>query len=222
MFKYYVYEYIDPTNNLPFYIGKGVRNRYLSHLRETSNTTDNKRKHKYIVKLLSQGIHPIIRKIKENLSESAAYDLEASLILKWGRKGIDSGGILTNICADNRPPHYYGKEHHNYGRPVITMHSEETKKKISESKKGVRSWHKGRKKSTKFKKKISRANKGKTVSSITRDKIRAANLGANNPNFGTIWITNGNENMKIKKDDSILAGWRKGRTFKKGYTRVRS
>lgn len=37
--------------------------------------------------------------------------------------------------------------------------------------------------------------------------------------FG-IWITDGNTNMKIKKDKDIPLGWNKGRTFKKGYNRV--
>lgn len=35
--------------------------------------------------------------------------------------------------------------------------------------------------------------------------------GSGNSQFGTIWITNGTENKKIKKTDSIPEGYRKGR-----------
>lgn len=39
-----------------------------------------------------------------------------------------------------------------------------------------------------------------------------SNSGRNNPAFGTMWITNGQENKKIKKDvDFIPEGWYKGR-----------
>jgi len=35
--------------------------------------------------------------------------------------------------------------------------------------------------------------------------------GENNSQFGTMWITNDNENMKIKKNSPIPDGWKKGR-----------
>lgn len=38
--------------------------------------------------------------------------------------------------------------------------------------------------------------------------------GSKNSQFGTMWITNGSENKKIKKDDSIPEGWMKGRKIK--------
>ena len=34
-----------------------------------------------------------------------------------------------------------------------------------------------------------------------------------NSQFGTVWITDGIENKKIKKDDLLPVGWKKGRTF---------
>lgn len=56
---------------------------------------------------------------------------------------------------------------------------------------------------------------GKTHSddTIQQMKISAAgkHVGEKNSQFGTMWITNGQENKKIKKDIEIPVGWRKGR-----------
>lgn len=41
--------------------------------------------------------------------------------------------------------------------------------------------------------------------------------GEKNSQYGTMWITNGIENKKIKKDDPIYDGWKLGRIFKKVY-----
>lgn len=40
-------------------------------------------------------------------------------------------------------------------------------------------------------------------------------IGNKNSQFGTLWITNGKENKKIKKNDHILDGWRRGRVINK-------
>ncbi len=39
-------------------------------------------------------------------------------------------------------------------------------------------------------------------------------VGQKNSQYGTMWITNGRQNKKIKKDQVILQGWRKGRICK--------
>lgn len=56
---------------------------------------------------------------------------------------------------------------------------------------------------------------GKKHSEKTKKKIGEANskmIGSKNSQFGTMWITNGQENKKIKKDvDIIPKGWYKGR-----------
>jgi hypothetical protein len=38
--------------------------------------------------------------------------------------------------------------------------------------------------------------------------------GSTNSQFGTMWITDGTANRKIKKEDVIPEGWRKGRVIK--------
>lgn len=57
--------------------------------------------------------------------------------------------------------------------------------------------------------------KGKTHTEETKAKMRKPkNQGSKNPQFGTMWITNGTENKKIKKVDEIPEGWYKGRKIK--------
>lgn len=49
----------------------------------------------------------------------------------------------------------------------------------------------------------------------TRKKINFQ-IGANNSQYGTMWITNGVENKKVKKDDHVIPeGWYKGYKPKK-------
>jgi hypothetical protein len=61
--------------------------------------------------------------------------------------------------------------------------------------------------------------KGKTHSEETKQKIGFSNSksqsGDMNSQFGTMWITNGNENKKIIKTDIIPEGWYKGRKVKR-------
>jgi hypothetical protein len=101
---YYVYMLKDPNTSQPFYIGKGKDNRAQSHLSETLETTINRRKYNKIQALKRNGLTPEIVYFAMNLSEQDAYDLEATLIRKYGRRDYDDGGILLNICEDNRPP----------------------------------------------------------------------------------------------------------------------
>ena len=54
----------------------------------------------------------------------------------------------------------------------------------------------------------------KQHSEETKQKMSEAaskRVGPKNSQHGTIWITNGSENKKIKKDSSIPEGWYKGR-----------
>lgn len=57
--------------------------------------------------------------------------------------------------------------------------------------------------------------KGKTHNNETKEKMSAAKkgkyTGEKNSQFGTMWITNGKENKKIKKDSDIPDAWYKGR-----------
>lgn len=48
----------------------------------------------------------------------------------------------------------------------------------------------------------------------TKNKMRKSkNVGIDNSQYGTYWITNGIQNKKLKKSDFIPIGWYKGRNF---------
>jgi len=150
---YYVYELIDPRVNLPFYVGKGKGNRVYFHLSEQSRAkSDNFKKFDKIKKIRKEGYEPQIKIVEYFENENDAYDYEEELIKKYGKRDIDEGGILTNICESLRPPKLSGrtykeiygdkweeqiqkrlitkKERGNFGG--VKKHTEETKRKISE------------------------------------------------------------------------------------------
>lgn len=71
------------------------------------------------------------------------------------------------------------------------------------------------KKSHKAKKYNYNTFKGKRHSEETKKLMSLVRVGLgvgeNNSQYGTLWITNGIENKKIKKKQEIPAGWYKGR-----------
>jgi len=78
---YYVYEYFIQTTGEIFYVGKGSGNRIYSHDR---NDVFNKIASKYVINN---------RKIKDNLTEQQAFDLEEKTIKKY----LDQGMFLANV-----------------------------------------------------------------------------------------------------------------------------
>ena len=137
--EFYVYQYIT-EDGLPFYIGKGSKNR----INES---------HAPWIQIPLPKYRLII---KDNLTEKEAFDLEISLIKKYGRK-ID-GGILEN------------KKISRWVAQVGWKHSEKTKEKISKGNTG------------KFRTEEQKKNYRKPKSTEHADKIRQANL--NRPNDG--------------------------------------
>ena len=116
---FYVYQYVDESN-IPYYIGKGKRNRI--HAKH-SNT---------LLPSIEQRIF-----IKTNLTEEDALSLEINLIKHYGRK-ID-GGLLDNI-KDNQWACTTGWNHNEETKRKISestmgiVKSEKTKEKMRKPK----------------------------------------------------------------------------------------
>ncbi len=79
-------------------------------------------------------------------------------------------------------------------------HSEQAKQKIGEAKLGNKIW-------------VGKTHKDETKQKMSKShRERKNHFGEKNSQYGTMWITNGIENKKIKKDEKIPKNWRAGRT----------
>jgi len=193
--NFYVYIFLDPRkpgifkyenlkfNYEPFYVGKGIRRRIKDHFKP-SRLNDNSHKSNKIKSIKNNKLEPIIIKIKENLSDQEAKNLEISIIKLIGRIDLKNG-ILTNKTdggdgsigykhsdeirkkIGNR---YYpkSKDHLNYG------------KKLTEDQKKVFTF-KGRHQSTESKIKISESEKGEKNYWYNKGHLLS---GSNNPFYG--------------------------------------
>jgi hypothetical protein len=89
---YYTYAYLKADGS-PYYIGKGKGNRLYDH--RGKNCIPPKDKNRII-------------KLKQNLTEEAAFKHEIYMIAVFGKK-CDGTGILMNIAdGGNAPPKMYG------------------------------------------------------------------------------------------------------------------
>jgi hypothetical protein len=89
---YYTYAYLKADGS-PYYIGKGKGNRLYHH--RGKNCIPPKDKNRII-------------KLKQNLTEEAAFKHEIYMIAVFGKK-CDGTGILMNIAdGGNAPPKMYG------------------------------------------------------------------------------------------------------------------
>lgn len=86
---YYIYALIDPRNNQPFYIGKGLKKnqRHLDHFAESIETTSNRHKFFKIQFLKNLGMDIPTQFLEDNIiDEVAAYNRESYYIKLYGRK----------------------------------------------------------------------------------------------------------------------------------------
>lgn len=104
---FYVYLYVDPRTNEPFYVGKGQGDRALAHLADTSESLKVAR----IKEILAAGREPQIDILVHGLlTEEAAFRVEAAVIDAIGPdkltnavRGWESGKVgrmpLTELVA---------------------------------------------------------------------------------------------------------------------------
>lgn len=136
----FVYAYLDPRkpgnytygqftfDYEPFYIGMGVRSRDTSHLREARHKAGHE--HPKIAKIQAiwkDGTDPIIRRLREKLTNAEAAELEQQLIRLIGRQDLNQGP-LTNL-SDGGEASNLGYISNKRGTSVPT----ETRQKISET-----------------------------------------------------------------------------------------
>ena len=186
--RFYTYAYLR-VDRTPYYIGKGKGRRlYEKHQKGISVPKDKSR----------------IIYLKQNLTEEEAFKQEKYMIAVLGRKDLgtgilhnrtdggegSSGAVRTEEFKKNLSKKmkgkYAGENHYLYGK----SHSEETKRKQSEVKKGIifteehkqklSEVKKGKSHSEETKRKQSEVKKGKSHSKETKRKLSEANKGEKN------------------------------------------
>ena len=194
---YYVYALVDVYLGFErvFYIGKGKGLRHNVHLYESKKRTENRKKYAHI-KWLKNNNHEIrIKKLFENIKdEQLAYDIEEQIIRFFGRKDIDVGGVLLNICLDNRPPSNLGKpgkkwteeqkaKRRGSGNPMYGKAKNETWRKSMEKFKGSGNPMYGKTHSDNLKEKWKGIARGgcKNYTDEIRNRISKSVSGVNNP-----------------------------------------
>lgn len=141
--EYYVYGYLREDGS-PYYVGKGKKSRYIEKNKTVRVPRDRSR----------------IVFYARYLSEESALNIEKYLIQKYGRK-IDGSGILRNLTTGGEgtsgtKKDLYGEKNPMYGK----KHKKSTKLLISEKAKSRPSPRKGVTLSEETKKKISEKRKG--------------------------------------------------------------
>ena len=189
MENYYLYYHKNPLTKELFYVGIGTNKRAWDF------TSGRNSHYKNYIKKYGR---PIVDIIKENLTKEESCSLERELISKYGRKGIESEGILLNKSI---------------GGEVIALgnkFTEEQKQKLVQAKTGQKyniskeriHGNKGKPKpegfmSDEMKEKISKGNKGKVHSKVhknkgipiseeTKQKISKSNSKPKPPGFGNL------------------------------------
>ena len=181
--KYYIYAFLDSSKSgkfiygelifdyEPFYIGKGCGDRIKSSLYDRESAF----KVNKIKSLKDNNIDILSIKIYENLSNDESLKFEIETIRKIGRRSLKLGP-LTNLTdgGDGR---------------LSSPHSDETKQKISETKK----------------------SQGLSIkhSDETKEYLRFINIGESNPMFGK------KHTDKIKEEQSIRVSGKKHPMFGK-------
>lgn len=82
--KSYVYVYIDPFDDRPFYIGKGKGDRAFAHLRSRSESD----KVEKIRKIRSRGEEPRVEFLRYGLTDAEACLVEAAAIDLIGKENL--------------------------------------------------------------------------------------------------------------------------------------
>lgn len=174
--KYYTYVLIDPRTGKIFYVGKGQKLRMYAHIKDVQrgripNGTNRKLGNK-IKKILSSGDKVKYKKVFITENGRKAFLKEKELIAEIGLKNLCN---ITNGGDGNN--YWLGKFRSQETKQKISKskkgiaRSDETKRKISENHIGML----GKKHSKEAKKKISDSKMGQKLSEETKKKVSKNN-----------------------------------------------
>jgi predicted XRE-type DNA-binding protein len=164
--SYYLYRHVRLDTNEVFYIGVGTKNnKHLGFPSEYKRAyyKNNRSNHwKNIINKTNYNVEILF----ESDCLSIIYEKEREFIELYGRKDLNKGTLVN---------------HNNGGGGLEdSKHTEEAKKKISESNKGRISAMLNKKHSEETKLKIGLANKGKKLTIKQKEILSISNSGMNN------------------------------------------
>jgi len=161
--------------------------------------------------------------IENHSKEILNFFENRELLIEEEKKIVNSEMIKDKMCMNLKEG----------GTGTLSGLSDETIKKIRD---GARKWLKEKWKDPEYVKKINQYSSetmkkshkegkfrydtftGKKHKKESIEKMKSVKknhgMGIENSQYGTCWITNGDENKKIKKDSIIPEGWFKGRVTK--------
>lgn len=201
MNEYYVYEWIRLDTNEPFYIGKGKDDRW-----RILNRGNNKHFNSIV-----KSIPVVVNILHDNLDEQMAYDLECWYIwqyrdiIGYNLCNIDDGGFGGNLSNETKlkisesAKLRVGESNGFYGK----NHSEETRKKMSENRKGENHPMYGQKQSQETIEKRREKIKGLKRTEESKKKMSENHAdvnGKNNPNSKSVICLTTNKIFITVKD----------------------
>lgn len=145
-----IYFHINPLKNEVFYVGKGLEKRAYSKHGRNKHWRNMVNKYGYIIDI-----------VENRLTEQEAFDREIFYIKRIGRRDKNKG-TLVNMTDGGDGMAGYKHSVDSINKMKGRVLSNETKKKMSASKKGVQNKMKGIKRSKDICDKISASKKGRT------------------------------------------------------------
>ena len=109
----YIYALYDPTDNseLPFYVGRGIKDRIFSHLKESHNDQVTE----IIKNIRSLNMQPVVKILIHGLSSQEAKAAETAAIAMLGKDNLankvrGNRSSFTNVSPQELIDHYNAKE----------------------------------------------------------------------------------------------------------------
>jgi hypothetical protein len=155
--QFYMYVYLDPSRNFQeIYVGKGSGKRVYEHLknRDKPKATENKQFMGRLRNMKIAGIEPVIQ-IFNCESEELALLAEEEAIDKYGRADLGKGSLFN----------------HTNGGEGVSNPSDEARKKMSNQRRGLATWMKGKTHTDEAKRQNAEAHLGKKFSDEHKAKI---------------------------------------------------